>query len=136
MLSETINRSKCRKSHCPYPKSVNLYRFIRLILGKDITDTEITRRWKMDQKNFFCFKTGKYRAPRLERLEQLAKMLKINKHLVFEVAGGAPAVQVFRLIKENNLKGQIKLLCDYPALGEIRCSLCSRVLGAGGALCK
>jgi len=37
-------------------------------------------------------------------------MLGVNKHLVFEVAGGAPAGRIFKLIKNNDLKGQVKLI--------------------------
>jgi len=47
--------------------------------------------------------------PRL-RLIILAQMLGVNKHLVFEVAGGAPAGRIFKLIKNNDLKGQVKLI--------------------------
>jgi len=59
--------------------------------------------WNMDPKNFYEFKSGKYPVPRLERLEQLALVLGINKHLVFEVAGGAPADKVFKLIRKKDL---------------------------------
>jgi len=48
--------------------------------------------------------------PRLERLEELAGVLGVNRHLVFEVAGGAPAKKVFDLIRKNDLKGRIKLI--------------------------
>lgn len=37
-------------------------------------------------------------------------MLGVNKHLVFEVAGGMPAGKVFNLIKNRDRKGQIKLI--------------------------
>ena len=84
--------------------------FIRLILGPDISNRQIAQRWKMDENNFSEFKIGKYPVPRLERLESLAKILGVNKHLVFEVALGASVDKVFNLIKKNDLPGQIKLL--------------------------
>jgi hypothetical protein len=66
----------------------------------------------MDQKNFSQFKNGITPVPRLERLIELARLLGVNKHLVFEVASGTPADKVFRLIKNNNLPGQTKLLFE------------------------
>ncbi len=93
-----------------HPKSLNLYKFIKLILGEDIPDYQIAARWKMDSKNFHEFKVGKYPVPRLEKLEQLASVLGINKHLVFQVGGGTSAQKVFDLIKRNDLRGQIRLL--------------------------
>jgi PAS domain S-box-containing protein len=98
------------KSKIIYPRSVNLYIFIRLILGNDITDKRIAMRWKMDGKNFHEFKTGVYPVPRLEKLEELANVLGINKHLVFQVAGGTSPEKVYDLIAKNDLRGQVKLL--------------------------
>ncbi|MEK7448874.1 MAG: hypothetical protein AAB019_05250, partial [Planctomycetota bacterium] len=94
VITEAVKKKNRKTKQCLFPRSVNLYRFIRLILGPDVRDSEIARRWKMDIKNFHQFSVGRYPVPRLERLEQLAKMLKINKHLVFEVAGGASAQKV------------------------------------------
>lgn len=93
-----------------YRNSVNLYRFIRLILGDYITDRQIASNWHMDDKNFHEFKVGKYPVPRLEKLEQLARVLGINKHLLFQVAGGASARQVYKLIKNNDVQAQCRLL--------------------------
>ena len=115
--SETESKWKAWRTGrlaCLYPKSINLYIFICLIFGPDIRDNEIARRWKMDTKNFSEFKKGRYPVPRLKRLEQLARMLGVKKHLVFEVAVGTSAKRVFGLIKKNNLPGQIKLL--FPEL--------------------
>ena len=108
LLERTVTRN--RPDPCPHPKTVNLYRFIRLVLGPDISSRQIARRWKMDEKNFYEFRVGRYPVPRLERLEKLARMLGLNKYLVFQVAGGASADKVYNLIKKNNLPGQIKLL--------------------------
>jgi hypothetical protein len=76
----------------------NLYRFIRLILGPDIPDNAIGKRWQMDIKNFSDFKYGKYPVPRFERLVTLAKVLGVDDHLVYEVAKGTPAERVYRMI--------------------------------------
>jgi PAS domain S-box-containing protein len=64
----------------------------------------------MDQKNFHEFKTGKYPVPRLERLEALARILRVNKHFVFEVAAGIPAKRVYQIIKTDNIAAKIRLL--------------------------
>ncbi|MEW6027155.1 MAG: hypothetical protein AB1599_07670 [Planctomycetota bacterium] len=98
-------RSRPGRKSCAYSESVNLYRFIRLMLGEDISDMEIARRWGIDPKNFYCFKMGQYPVQRIEKLAELAKVLRINRHLVFEVALGAPAKKVFDLIKNNDLPG-------------------------------
>jgi len=95
---------------CPHPKAINLYIFIRLILGSDISNRQIAHRWKMDEKNLHEFMDGRYPVPSLKRLEQLARVLGVNKHLVFEVAGGASAKKVFNLIRKKDLSGQVKLL--------------------------
>lgn len=87
----------------------NLYQFIRLILGEKIYDIQIAKRWKMDNKNFYDFKTGKYPLPRVERLVTLAQILKIDDHLVYEVAKGAPAQRIYYLIEKAHLKGAGKL---------------------------
>ncbi len=95
-----------------YQKSINLYGFIRLILGPDMSDRQIAQRWHINEKNFHEFKTGKYPVPRLEKLEELATMLDINKHLVFQVASGTQAQKVFNLLSKNDLRGQIRLLSN------------------------
>ena len=108
---------KCRQQYA-FPKSVNLYKFIRLILGDKISNREIAHRWGIDEKNFYEFKVGRTPVPRLERLTALARVLGVNKHLVFEVAGGASAQKVFNLIRKDDLPGQIKLLSGARRLGK------------------
>jgi hypothetical protein len=93
-----------------YTKLANLYKFIRLVLGSEISDRAIATRWRMDEKNFHQLKIGEYPVPPLRRLISLAHLLGINKHLVIEVALGTPAAKVFKLIKTNNRTGQIELL--------------------------
>lgn len=90
------------------PRS-NLYRFIRLVLGESVTDCSIAHQWDMDIKNFSDFKFGKYPVPRVERLVQLADILKVDNHLVFEVAKGVPAQRIYHLINELNLKKGARL---------------------------
>lgn len=104
------NQKKSYRGRRPHPKSLNLYKFIKLILGENIPDYQIAARWKMDIKNFHEFKVGKYPVPRLKKLEQLASVLGVNKHLVFQVGGGTSARKVFDLIRRNDLRGQLKLL--------------------------
>ncbi len=93
-----------------HPKALNLYRFIRLILGEDISDYRIAARWHMDGKNFHEFKIGTYPVPRIERLKDLARILEVNHHLVFEVALGASAHKVYKLVKGQDREGQLELL--------------------------
>jgi PAS domain S-box-containing protein len=93
-----------------HPKAINLYKFIRLILGTQIPDSHIARLWHMDTKNFYNLKNGRYPIPGLPRLKQLALILKIDKYWVFEVADGNPARYVFSLLKQPNLKSQLRLL--------------------------
>jgi len=136
MITEVMKKES-RRCLDPYlhPRSVNLYKFIRLVLGAKISNREIASRWGMDEKNFHEFRMGRTPVPRIERLETLARMLGVhpahkagekcgdsnsgvmcgvNKHLVFEVALGASANKVFRLIRKN----------DLPA--------CRALLGVGG----
>lgn len=112
-MKQTPRRKNKRKATVGYrPNSLNLYKFIKLVLGEDISDRSIARRWNIDEKNFHEFKTGVYPVPRLDKLEELASVLGVNKHLVFQVAGGSPAQKVFKLIKNNDLAGQTRLLSN------------------------
>ncbi|MFH0888368.1 MAG: PAS domain S-box protein [Planctomycetota bacterium] len=110
MANKSSDRKNQRKPGFLRKDSLNLYKFIRLVLGPDIPDSHIAERWDMDVKNFHEFKTGVYPVPRLSKLEELAKVLGVNKHLVFQAASGTSAQKVFDLIKRNDLSGQIKLL--------------------------
>jgi transcriptional regulator with XRE-family HTH domain len=66
----------------PSDQCKNLYRFIRLILGEDISDREIARRWGMDEKNLRELKKGLRVVPKLSRLESLAQVLGVRKYYV------------------------------------------------------
>lgn len=76
----------------------NLYRFIRLVVDDSIPDSAIALQWNMNNKNFSEFKYGRYPVPRFERLVSLAKVLGVDDHLVYEVAKGKPAEQIYKLI--------------------------------------
>ena len=56
----------------------NLYRFIRLVLGEQVSDREIARRWEMDEKNLRQLKGGVHVVPKLSRLKSLADVLGVN----------------------------------------------------------
>ncbi|MBI5778742.1 MAG: PAS domain-containing protein [Planctomycetes bacterium] len=93
-----------------FKDSINLYRFIRLVLGTEVSDRQIARRWKMDEKNFHEFKTGKYPVPRLPKLVELAKVLGLSTHIICRVSNGAPAQKVHRLIKAGDSNELVKFL--------------------------
>lgn len=63
-----MTRKKSRYNPVPgqYPDAINLYRFIRLVLGNKISDLQIARGWKMHEKNFHEMKLGKYPVPRIK----------------------------------------------------------------------
>ena len=79
-------------------QTCNLYRFIRLVTGNKVSDSAIADKWNMNNKNFSEFKHGRYPVPRFERLVSLAKVLKVDDHLVYEVAKGNPAERVYKMI--------------------------------------
>jgi PAS domain S-box-containing protein len=87
----------------------NLYKFIRLIMGNDISDRKIARQWHMNEKNFHEFKVGHYPVPKVERLVSLAQILKINTYLVFAVSIGESAEKIYNIIKQKKLLGVEKV---------------------------
>ena len=88
----------------------NIYRFLRLRLGDDISDREIARRWGMDWKGFTLLKSGKRRVPRLDELEALAILLDVDAAIVFEVARGVPAASIYDLLAHEDLEQLSALL--------------------------
>jgi transcriptional regulator with XRE-family HTH domain len=76
----------------------NLYAFIRLRLGRDLSDRELARRWGMNWRSFLNLKEGSRRVPRLEELETLAEVLNVDPALVILVARGEPADVVNRWV--------------------------------------
>jgi transcriptional regulator with XRE-family HTH domain len=76
----------------------NLYVFVRLRLGPQLSDRELARRWGMNWRSFLNLKEGSRRVPRLEELETLAEVLKVDPALVILVARGEPADVVNRWV--------------------------------------
>lgn len=90
--------------------SSNLYKFIRLVMGEDVPDRIIALKWRMDDKNFYDFRVGRYPTPSLARLITLAKVLGIPEQLVFEVASGTHAQKVYDFIQNRQSFNKWKLL--------------------------
>jgi PAS domain S-box-containing protein len=88
----------------PSDQCRNLYRFIRLVLGEEISDREIARRWGLDEKNLRELKQGKRVVPKLSRLVDLARALGVHKYYVLEVASGIPAETIYRVYRNNLLE--------------------------------
>jgi PAS domain S-box-containing protein len=87
--------------HDPSEQCKNLYRFIRLVLGDEISDRQIARRWGVDEKNLRELKRGLRVVPKLSRLEALAEVLAVRKYYVLEVASGVPAEKVHRILRSH-----------------------------------
>ena len=91
----------------------NLYHFIRLRLGEDISDREVARRWGMEWKSFVGLKHGRRRMPRLEELERLSLLLEVDANCVFQVARGVAAKQVSALLRrERRLEALLERVVD------------------------
>lgn len=88
----------------------NLYRFIRLVLGEEVSDREIARRWGMDEKNLRELKRGLHVVPKLSRLEDLADVLGVHKYYVLEAASGVPAEKVYKVLAQNVLDDRLREL--------------------------
>jgi uncharacterized protein (TIGR02266 family) len=91
-------------------KCKNLYAFIRFRLGGAVSDREIARRWGMEWKSFAALKHGRRQVPRIAELEELARLLKLDVPLVFEVARGTPAATMHRLLDRNDREKLSQLL--------------------------
>lgn len=98
-----------------YENSLQLYRFIRLVLGEEISDNHIARLWHMDVKNFNELKKGRLPVPRIERLEALAQVLGVAKSLVFEVAGGGEAERALALARGSDFRALSEVLSESLA---------------------
>jgi uncharacterized protein (TIGR02266 family) len=88
----------------------NLYSFIRLRLGRKVSDREIARLWDMEWKCFNLLKHGNRQMPRVQELEALAKLLAVDPAFVFEVARGVSAKKVHQLLLENDPEKLARLL--------------------------
>src|SRR3989337_2265404 len=101
-----------------HDNSLQLYRFIRLVLGEEVSDNQIARLWHMDVKNFNEFKKGRLPVPRIERLEALAGVLGVEKSLVFEIASGGDPERALALARSN----------DFRVLSEVLSQSLARIL--------
>jgi len=96
--------------HDPSDQCKNLYRFVRLVLGEDVSDREIARRWGVDEKNLRELKNGLRVVPKLSRLEDLAEALAVRKYYVLEVASGVPADKVYRILRNYVVEDHLSLI--------------------------
>lgn len=96
--------------HNPSDQCKNLYRFIRLVLGEDVSDREIARRWGMDEKNLRELKNGLRVIPKISRIEDLANALGVHKYYVLEVASGVPAEKAYRILKNYVVEEELSLV--------------------------
>ena len=94
----------------PSDQCKNLYRFIRLVLGEDVSDREIARRWGVDEKNLRELKKGLRVVPKLSRLEDLAEALGVRKYYILEVASGIPADKVHQILRNYVVEDQLSLI--------------------------
>ncbi len=92
----------------PSDQCKNLYRFIRLVLGDDISDREIARRWRIDEKNLRELKNGTRVVPKLAKLETLAEVLGVRKYYVVEAASGVPAEKVYHILRNSLLEEELQ----------------------------
>jgi len=102
----------------PSDQCRNLYRFIRLVLGEEISDREIARRWGLDEKNLRELKQGLRVVPKLDRLVRLAEVLEVHRYYVLEVATGMPAEKVFGVLRDSGAEQGLRGL-DRRFLGEL-----------------
>ncbi len=94
-------------------KCIKLYRFIRLVLGKDISDRAIARRLGIDWRGFYNLKTGARKVPAMDLLERISGRLGIDKRFVTEaVSSDASPEEVYRMLRGD------KRARDFDALGE------------------
>ncbi len=97
-------------------KCIKLYRFIRLVLGEDMSDRAIARKLGMDWRGFYNMKTGLRKVPRVEILERIAGELGVNKHFVLEiVSSGISPEQIYKMVHGGKVGRELKCLVrDYP----------------------
>ena len=94
----------------PSAQCRNIYRFIRLVLGDEISDREIARRWGMDEKNLRELKKGLRVVPKLSRLEHLAEVLGVHRYYILEVASGVPAEKIHEIARLRLLEDDLHMI--------------------------
>jgi PAS domain S-box-containing protein len=88
----------------------NLYFFIRLRLGRQISDREIARRWGMEWKSFSALKHGRRRVPRIDELADLARVIDVDPAIVFEVARGGAAHVINQMVEREDREAITSIL--------------------------
>src|SRR5690348_2734502 len=86
-----------------HPHARNLYRFIRTVVGKEVSDNSIARRWEIDPRVFNDLKHGRIGVPRIERLKVLAKVISVNEHFIYAAAAGVPVTKLMALVRREDL---------------------------------
>ncbi|MEW6442987.1 MAG: PAS domain-containing protein [bacterium] len=114
----------------PAEQCRNLYRFTRLVLGEEVSDREIARRWGMDEKNLRELKGGLHVVPKLARLERLAEVLGIHKYFVLEAASGMSADRLYAVLMSGELEEELRVIDGALAGAKSRESERQRVLAA------
>jgi PAS domain-containing protein len=103
-----------------FPAAANLYAFIREVLGSEISDNAIARRWKVDPRIFNDIKHGRIAVPRIERLKALAATLGINEHFVYAAAVGAPTRKLMPIVRRQDISAAVGELVGANARTEDR----------------
>jgi PAS domain S-box-containing protein len=112
MTVATLSRAAQRRATAA-ERCHNVYRFIRLRLGPEISDREVARRWGMEWKSFAALKHGRRQLPRLEELDLLAPLLGVDGMHVFQVARGVPAEEVAaELARQHRLRSVLERISD------------------------
>jgi PAS domain-containing protein len=98
-----------------FPAARNLYDFIRAVLGYQISDNAIARRWKVDPRIFNDLKHGRIAVPRIERLKSLAATLGVNEHFVYAAAAGATAKKLMPIVRRKDVSAAVGVLVGANA---------------------
>ncbi len=94
-------------------RCVELYRFIRMMIGEEVSDREIARRLGMGWRSFYNLKTGQRHLPSMEALEDIAAVLKVERRLLNElVSGGATPEEIHAIAAKQEGAGGEKLVVE------------------------
>lgn len=103
-----------------YPSAHNLYLFIRDVLGEQVSDNEIARRWGVDARVFNDIKHGRVAVPRLERLRDLSRVLGVNEHFVYAAGAGVPTKKLMSMVRRQDISAAVGVLVGATAKAEER----------------
>lgn len=104
----------------PYPSARNLYLFVREVLGHDVSDNSIARRWKVDPRIFNDIKHGRVAVPRIERLRDLARVLGVNEHFAFAAGVGVPTRKLMTMVRRQDISSAVGVLVGAKERVEVR----------------